>query len=161
MKTFSWVYQDRVTGELVLVMKPHRRSVNGLYGVLTVTQRSNGLGSYLADVHTYMAASTFRPRYQYISRLKPTQDLTKPKMTYFEKAKAGDKVISNSFIVPINNKYAFKHHQRQMLESVKLTAKELGVKALLHCIEIDTCRSSKFVPAGYKKYRFDFVGRVK
>lgn len=82
---------------------------------------------------------------------------------YYAKPQLGDKLISISFICPFkgpSHKMMYNNEHKRAMAQIEATAKELKLEVKLHCIEIDTCKTDKAVPKGYKKYRFDFVGRT-
>lgn len=164
MKKACWIYQDRFTDDLVLVRKPHRRAVNGRYYVEAPVFKRQGFrpDKFLGASGRRMDAAEFRHRYKYFAGLNTKGTVTESNKTYYEKAKAGDKLISYSFMADLRiaiRKAAFKHHYNRMMEQVHRESLKLGVQVKLHCIEIDTSRTSKFVPKGYKKYMYCFVAR--
>lgn len=66
-RNFSWVYQDLHTGDLVLVMKPHRKSIDGKYGVLSGVWKRHGARpeTFLCCSNRWLTREEFKARYIY------------------------------------------------------------------------------------------------
>lgn len=71
MRKFCWVYQDRITNDLVLVMRPHRRESNPKYRVVSAYYKRNGFrpDTFICLTSKTVASQEFRNQYEYLGGL--------------------------------------------------------------------------------------------
>lgn len=71
-RKFCWVYQDKVTGDLKLVQRPHRRAYGPMYRMLGGVFRRNGArpDSFLGLSVRNMFMGEFLNRYSFVGRLR-------------------------------------------------------------------------------------------
>jgi len=75
-KTACWVYQDRFSNDLVLVRKPHRRTIERKYYVVAPVFKRAGFRPDVficASARNYGAVE-FRRRYQYVGGLNTSNN---------------------------------------------------------------------------------------
>ena len=70
-RTYSWVYRNKITDELVLVMKPYKRSIGGSYKVLAGIFKRAGFrpDQYLGCSSRSYDRTEFLQRFEYVGGL--------------------------------------------------------------------------------------------
>lgn len=79
MRQYCWIYEDLIKGDLVLVQKPHRRSVVPMFQVLAPVFRRSGFrpDQLICESASMVHYKMFRKRYKYVGGLNTRQGTRK------------------------------------------------------------------------------------